>query len=225
MSRRRKQRQFHSTTAMLDLLFNTLLVFAAFFMLAFLLINPKDRQKKNTEAKADMLITVTWSNDSRDDVDMYVEDPIGKLVYFQRKEDGLMHLDRDDLGYDNDRIVTPMGVFEYKENREIVALRGVFPGEYVVNVHMYSKRTSGPTEVTIILEKVNPFLKLCASKTVVLINRGDEETAFRFTVNKEGEVTKVSNLKKIMAGPILGRNQNGSGMSSEEYNDEYGDEE
>ena len=194
-------KQAGTLTPFLDLLFNCLLAFAAFFMLAFLLVNPKVKHDKNVEAKAEVIITVTWPKENKDDVDTYVEDPLGALVFFQRKEDGLMHLDRDDLGHDNDYIRTPTGVFKYDENREIVTLRGLIPGEYVVNVHMYSKRNKEPVEVKIMLEKINPSLTLCGVKTVTLINHGDEETAFRFTVNKDGEITKLSHLKKTLAAP------------------------
>lgn len=192
---KKRWKQYGSSIAFLDLLFNILLAFVAFFMCAFLLVNPKVKQEKNVEAKAEMIITVTWPRECEDDVDTYVEEPTGKLVYFQRKEDGLMHLDRDDLGHANDKIITPSGTYEYNENREMVTLRGLIPGEYTVNVHMYSKRGKKPVEVTIILEKINPSLKLCASKTVTLTKNGDERTAFRFTI-KDGDVTEIIHLPK-----------------------------
>ncbi|GAG04744.1 unnamed protein product, partial [marine sediment metagenome] len=78
-----------------------------------------------------------------------------------------------------------------------------------------------------ILEKVNPFLKLCASKTVTLVNRGDEETAFRFTVDKEGEVSKVSHLKKVMVGPVMDDRNMGLNPREEEgepNEDDFGGE-
>ena len=70
-----------------------------------------------------------------------------------------MHLDRDDLGYSNDIIKTPFGPVEFKGNREIVTLRGTFPGEYVVNVHMFSYRGNDnhETPVQITLTQIEPF--------------------------------------------------------------------
>jgi hypothetical protein len=169
-----------------------------------------------------MVITVTWPKECKDDVDTYVEDPVGKLVNFQRKEDGLMHLDRDDLGRDNDVIRTPTGVYEYNENREIVTLRGLLPGEYTVNVHMYHKHKKEPVEVTIILEKINPSLKLCASEKCTLTIDGDEKTAFRFTVNQDGEITETNRLFKKLA--TVRRTNDYNDNWEEEYNDEYGEE-
>ena len=101
------KRNYHTETAFLDLLFNTLLCFAALFSLSFDLINPS-KQTKNVEAKADFIITVVWPADMDDDVDTYVEDPAGNLVAFMRREQGLMHLDRDDTGFQSDRIRTDL---------------------------------------------------------------------------------------------------------------------
>ena len=196
------KRNYHTNMAFLDLLFNTLLCFAALFVLSFILINPS-KKENNIKAKADFMITVTWNKDLDDDVDTYVEDPVGNLVAFMRREEGLMHLDRDDLGHRNDTINTPNGPIEYKDNREIVTLRGFFPGEYVVNVHMYMKREIAPTEVTIVLEKLNPYMIIMA-KNVILTTSGQEDTAFRFVVDSEGSVTKVNELKKTLVKSKVG---------------------
>ena len=190
------KRNYHTNMAFLDLLFNTLLCFAALFCLAFILINPSNKNK-TVEAKAEFMITIIWPADMDDDVDTYVEDPEGNLVAFNRREQGLMHLDRDDVGFSSDRIQTSFGVVEYKENREIVSLRGIVPGEYVVNVHMYTKREDKETPVTILLEKINPF-KLVTARNVVLVQQGDEKTAFRFTLDDEGKVIDTNDLEKSL---------------------------
>ena len=191
------KRNYHTNLAFLDLLFNTLLCFAALFSLAFILINPS-KKNKNVDAKAEFIITVIWPSDMDDDVDTYVEDPEGNLIAFNRREQGLMHLDRDDTGLSFDTISTSFGIVEYKENREMVTIRGYVPGEYVVNVHMYTKREDKETPVTIILEKINPY-KVVTGRNVVLKLRGDEKTAFRFTVDDEGKVIQTNQLEKGLA--------------------------
>ena len=195
------KRNYHTDLAFLDLLFNTLLCFAALFALSFILVNPS-MQNKNVEAKADFIITVTWPADMDDDVDTYVEDPAGNLVAFMRREQGLMHLDRDDVGFRSDRIDTAAGIVEFKENREIVTLRGTLAGEYVVNVHMYTKRSGeGPTPVAIRLEKLTPF-KIAAVRELTLMANSDEKTAFRFVLNDKGEVVDVNHLEKSLASKV-----------------------
>ena len=195
------KRNYHTDLAFLDLLFNTLLCFAALFALSFILVNPS-KQNKNVEAKADFIITVTWPADMDDDVDTYVEDPAGNLVAFMRREQGLMHLDRDDVGFRSDRIETAAGIVEFKENREIVTLRGTLAGEYVVNVHMYTKRSGeGPTPVAIRLEKLTPF-KIAAVRELTLMANSDEKTAFRFVLNDKGEVVDVNHIEKSLASKV-----------------------
>ena len=188
------KKNYHSHLSFLDLLFNTLLCFAALFLLSFLLINPS-KNENNVQSKADFIISVTWPPELDNDVDTYVRDPQGNLVGFMRREEGLMHLDRDDLGKSNDTIQTPFGPVEYPENKELVTLRGYMSGEYIVNIHMYTKRASAPqTEVTVQLDKLNPSIKTIIIKKVILKNNGDEKTAFRFILNKDGEVKEISEL-------------------------------
>lgn len=189
------KRNYHTNLAFLDVLFNTLLCFAALFALSFVLINPS-KSEKNVEMKAEFVIVVTWPQELDDDVDVYLEDPQGHLVAFMRREDGLMHLDRDDLGSRNDFINTPAGRIEYPQNREIVTIRGIVPGEYVLNVHMYTKKSVGvSTPVTVLVDKINPYGTVVV-KTVELGNAGDEKTICRFVVDKEGKVTDVTYLFK-----------------------------
>ena len=189
------KRNYHTNLAFLDVLFNTLLCFAALFALSFVLINPS-KTDKNTESKAEFIIVVTWPQELDNDVDVYLEDPQGNMVAFMRREDGLMHLDRDDLGSRNDSIMTPAGRIEYLENREIITIRGTVPGEYILNVHMYHKNSKEPlTPVTVIVDKINPYGTV-ALRTVELKDKGDEQTVCRFTVNNEGKVTNVSYLFK-----------------------------
>jgi len=188
------KRNYHTNLAFLDLLFNTLLCFATLFCLAFILINPA-RQDKNSDINAGFIITVVWPASLDDDVDTYVSDPQNNLVAYMRREQGLMHLDRDDVGFKSDRIVTPSGVVEFKENREVVTLRGTLSGEYVVNVHCYFKVGPEPVPVTIQIDKINPY-SVVLRETVDLTNKGEEITVTRFSVNSNGKVINVNKLPK-----------------------------
>lgn len=200
------RRNYSTSTGLLDLLFNTVLGFVALFFIAFIMMNPKEAKKANTESKAEFLVTVTWPNDQNDDVDSYMQDPLGHLIYFRRREDGLMHLDRDDTGNKGDRIQTPLGWVEFGDNREIMTVRGVIPGEYIVNIHMYRKNCPEPVEVTIQLDKVNPELSTVALEKITLNQNGDEKTAFRFTIDAEGKVTNVNRLEHPLAANEIEQN-------------------
>ena len=190
------RRPYNTNLAFLDLLFNTLLCFVVFFAIALVLINPESENRK-VEVKAEFIISVSWPGDMDDDVDLYVEDPAGNLVSFSRREDGLMHLDRDDLGQSNDIVETELGSIEYNENREVVTIRGTVPGEYVINVHMYSKRSEELTPVFVQIDKINPFSTVFTS-TIDLQHDGHEETAVRIVVDKDSNVESVNYLRKSL---------------------------
>ena len=199
------KREYHTNLAFLDVLFNTLLCFAALFAMSFILINPS-KKDNNVVEKGEFVIVMTWPKEMDNDVDIYVEDPEGNLVAFMRREEGLMHLDRDDLGQRNDIVQTQFGEIEYDENREIVTLRGIIPGEYVINVHMYMKREESLlTPITIQLDKINPYSTIMI-KRVTLGDSGEEKTAFRFTLNNDGDVVEINELQKTLVqqqGPTL----------------------
>ena len=184
----RRKGKYHSHTSFLDLLFNTLVGFVMLFIIAFLLISPI-KKKKDIEQKAEYVITVTWPNGFKDDVDTWLLDPAEKLLSFRSKEVGLMHLDRDDLGHLNDNQYVPgVGRINYPYNREITTIRGIMRGEYVLNIHMYRKAGKTPVPVTVTLEKLNPTVTLIYSTTQILSVKWEEKTIIRFTLDPDGEV-------------------------------------
>ena len=205
---RKKPRSYHSNTAFLDILFNTLVGFVLLFIIAFLLISPV-KKKKEIEQKAEYVITVTWPGEFGDDVDSWLEDPTGKIMYFRKKEVGLMHMDRDDLGKLNDQQFVPgIGVVNYPYNREITTIRGIMPGEYVFNVHLYRKENiDNPIPVTVILEKLNPHVKLLYSKVVTLSHFWEEKTIIRFVLDVDGEVTESFFIYKPLVEKIIGKRE------------------
>jgi hypothetical protein len=202
---RKKPKSYHSNTSFLDILFNTLVGFVLLFIIAFLLISPV-KKKKEIEQKAEYVISVTWPGEMGDDIDSWLEDPTGKIMFFRRKEVGLMHLDRDDLGRLNDTQFVPgIGMVNYPYNREITTIRGIMPGEYVFNIHLYRKTHSNSSiPVTVILEKLNPHVKLLYSKTVTLSNPWEEKTIIRFVLDVDGEVTESYFIYKPLVEQLIG---------------------
>ena len=183
----RQIRRFHNNLAFIDFLFILLLAFISMLILALLLINPVTK-KSEVERKAEYIIVLEWDNDSQDDVDLWVRNPLKKHVSFKNKVEGLMHLDKDDLGRINDTLVLPDGTRQIiLLNREVVSLRGWHEGEYVINVHMFNKRTTIPTNITVQMIKINPY-KILFEENIVLLKRGEEATIRRITMDKLGNI-------------------------------------
>ena len=190
-------RRRRSELGFTDLLFNALLGFVVMFVIAFLLINPV-AETGVVDNKAEFLITLTWPDGRREDVDLYVADPEGRLVWFRRREAGLMHLDRDDLGQSNDMIEVAGKKIVNPVNQEIVSIRGIAPGEYVVNLHLYRDDRGKAVPAKVKVEKLNPRVKLVYYGDVTLNGHGDEKTAVRFSVTSTGDFRDVNRLAKAI---------------------------
>lgn len=182
--------------AFLDLLFNMLLGFVMLFFISFYLMNPS-RSEADIKTKAEFVITVTWQEGNKCDVDTWLQDPLGNIVFFRQKEKGLMHLDRDDLGNVNDTIVLPSGQrIVLPINQELTTIRGFIPGEWILNIHMYKKRTEEGAVVEVFIDKLNPKVKKLFYKKIILSRQWQEVTVARFTMTQQGKVWDWNSLPK-----------------------------
>ena len=179
-----------STTGFLDLLFNFLLGFVVLFVLLLAIIKV-ETAKPGLEDQNEFVVTATWDDGSEDDVDLWARDPLGNIVSFRNRETGLMHLQRDDLGRRNDLLTTPEGrEVGSTLNQEVLNVRRLLPGQYLVNLHLYGRGASErpePANVTVRLIKVKPY-RVEAEVKVQLNSRGDERTALSFELLESGEV-------------------------------------
>ena len=190
-------REDNSSEAITDMLFNALLGFAFMFFIAFMLINPEP-ESGQIDTNADFIITTTWPDDHPDDVDTYVEDPIGNIVWYHVPEAGLIHLDRDDRGLYRDTIMVGDVEMTNPLNQETVSIRGTVAGEYVVNVVHYVANFAEPLPVSVKVEKINPRVTVVYYGVVHLTGVGDEQTAIRFTLDENGQVIASSKRQKSL---------------------------
>ena len=183
--------------AFTDILFNALLGFAFMFAVAFMLIRPEVIQGK-VNPKAEFMITASWPDGHQDDIDLIVEDGEGNLVWFDAREAGLMHLDRDDRGWLGDSITVSGKKIDNPLNQETVTLRGIAAGEYVVNLLHYKAESGQSVPVKVKVEKLNPQVVVVYAGVNNLAGAGDEQTAVRFNVDATGAVTKLTSRNKML---------------------------
>jgi len=193
--RRRRSRQYRSTDPFIDLLFNALLGFTFLFLVSVMFMNPEAR-KGRIDLKAEYIISVTWPDQLADDIDIWVQDPIGETVSYLRKDAGWLHLDRDDRGEINDTIIIDGKELVYPINQEVVTIRGIIPGEYVVNLYYYTSAQPGPVDALVKVEKVNPTLKTVYVQKLALNKQDDERTVVRFSLNRSGDIADINQLQK-----------------------------
>ena len=190
--------------AFTDLLFNSLLGFAFMFAIAFMLISDPTEGGK-IESKAEILISVRWPDKHPDDVDAIVESPEGDLVWYHNRDTGLMHLDRDDRGIFADKMNVNGAVISNPINQETVTIRALQPGEYVVNLLHYQANYDEPLTVDVKVEKLNPEVELIYYGSHELEGIGDEETAVRFSVDSQKNISNVNQMPKRLLTKALGR--------------------
>lgn len=191
----RRSRHYGDQDPFTDLLFNTLLAFTFLFILVLIFLNPPAKTGI-IDPKAEFIITTTWQDGSPDDVDIWVEGPDGQTVWFNSPSLGLMHLDRDDRGMTNDTILVGGKEIINPLNQEVVTIRGYIEGEYIVNLHYYATQTNQAVTANVNVAKVNPKLEVVYYGDVDLVKPGEEKTAVRFSVSRQGEVYNINTLPK-----------------------------
>jgi hypothetical protein len=179
------------------MLFKALQVVTFLFFIALLVMNPQAKEGK-VESKAEFIVTMSWPDAHPDDVDLYVEDPGGNIVWYHEREAGFMVLDRDDRGGANNSITVNGRKFASPIRQETVTIRAIVAGEYTVNVNHYLATTGRPVPVTVKVEKLNPTVQVIYYDTLMLDHSGQEDTAVRFRVAENGEVTDVSRRAKSL---------------------------
>jgi hypothetical protein len=198
MNRLRRHGREPEVDPFYDMLFNLLIAFVFCFIVALLAMNPKALKAGDVPAKAEYMMTLSWPDGNPNDIDAWAQGPTGDLVWFRAREAGLMHLDRDDRGLENDSIVVNGRKLINPINQEVVTIRGIAPGEYVVNAHYYESKDSTPVEVTLTVVKVNPKAEIVFHGQQTLAKKGDEATLVRFSVAPNGDISDIGTLAKTL---------------------------
>ena len=206
-------KKFDFRTAYIDLLINLLTGTVVLFILTTLLIAPISKNTEGIKKNADYVITLEWPNEMDCDIDMWVRDPQNNIVSYRFMEAGLMYFERDDMGkrrsvYEIDGkeiVIDP-------DNKEFVTLRGTFPGEYVVNLHVYScldKMTNRglpaghQIEIPVIVElvRINPSFIVVKHIEMKIDSVWQEKTAIRFVMDDKKNIIRFkSDFVSIISG-------------------------
>ena len=193
------------------MLFKALQVIAFLFFIALLSIAPDNKDGK-IDSKAEFLITMDWPDNHPDDLDLFVQDPIGNIAWYRHREAGFLTLDRDDRGGANDFILVNGRKIPSPIREEIVTVRGVVAGEYTVNVSHFQATTGQPVAATVKVQKLNPTAQLVFDDKVTVDHTGDEKTALRFRVDAEGKVVDVQRRPKSLLETFRNVRANGADL-------------
>jgi hypothetical protein len=140
---------------------------------------------------------------------MFVQDPIGNMVWYRRREAGFMLLDRDDRGGANDFILVNGRKILSPIRQETVSIRGIVAGEYTVNVYHFVAMGREPVPVSVKVEKLNPTVQVVHYATIMLEAAGSERTAVRFSIDAKGGIVDVNNREKSLLQTLRNPRRNG----------------
>lgn len=189
-------------------LFKALQAMAFLFFIALLAAAAKPKDGK-VDTKAEFLISMDWPDDHPDDMDVFVQDPLGNVVWYRRRDAGFMTLERDDRGGANDFLLVHGRKVLTSTREELVSIRGIVAGEYTVNVYHFTAVTGRPVPVTVTVQKLNPTVTIVAKETVDVDRAGMEKTAVRFTIDRDGAVTGTSRVDRSILQGFYDARRNG----------------
>lgn len=199
---------YDSGLSFTDMLFNYLLAFGFLLAIALMLIRPPTEPAKSVSLRAEFVLTMTWPDGSFDDVDLWLMLPDGKKVFFRQQDVEYVTLDRDDLGAMRDFYTDGNGQRQLATgNREMMTIRAIVPGRYVVAAHVYAANATAtdydqpgkewratvplPYAASLEVTKLNPRVTEVLKATVQLAERGQEAVFAAFEVDADGKVTGV----------------------------------
>ena len=168
-----------------------MLALAGFVVLVILLLPhfnpPGAKSAEGTTPPGNVIVEVRWPDEIDADVDLWVEAPGDVPVGYSNKGGAVFNLLRDDLGKRAD--VTGL-------NYETSYSRGILPGEYAVNLHLYrnpSKAYPVPvTVVTSVKQAANEAARQLLASKALLVREGEELTVYLFGLSTAGALVAGS---------------------------------
>ena len=176
------------STVFRDVIMLALVGFVALVIIMLPHIQPPGAETTGeVAAPGNVIVEIRWPDEIDADVDLWVQAPGDIPVGYSNKGGAVFNLLRDDLGKRAD--VTGL-------NYETSYSRGISPGEYTVNLHLYRNPSQTfPVQVTVVTsvkrDTQERAEQLLASK-VLLLRDGEETTVYRFRLTKKGELVAGS---------------------------------
>jgi hypothetical protein len=175
-------------TVFRDVIMLALAGFVAMVILLLPHLNPPgETAAKAADPPGNVIVEVRWPDELDSDVDLWVEAPGDVPVGYSNKGGAIFNLLRDDLGHKRDAT---------EINYEVSYSRGIPPGEYTVNLHLY--RNAGgvlPVPVTVVTsvkQETNERPRQLLSSKIELDREGMEVTVYRFQLTERGTLVPGS---------------------------------
>lgn len=197
--------KYGSNISFIDMLFALLLGVFAIFILTCIMIGSPKQNNQTPNDKSQVMITMTWDDQSANDIDMWVLTPEHNMIGYTNKENTYMALERDDTGLGSDTAIVNGKPMILRVNKEIIRIRQRRPGHYVVNGYYYAAHTdteknifyTGAMDVRFEIAEINPIYNILFVRTINLKLPGSQVTAFEFDILPDGKVTNFETSHNI----------------------------
>ena len=182
-------------TVFRDVITLALCGFVAVVILLLPHLNPKQEAQAAVASAVpgNVMVEARWADELDTDIDLWVQAPGDVPVGYSNKSGVIFNLLRDDLGRNADPT---------QLNYEVSYSRGVPPGEYAVNLHMYRNKSKvSPVKVTVVTSVKKPnseSAKQILTSSIDLMAENQETTVYRFKLTDAGELVpgSVNSLPK-----------------------------
>jgi hypothetical protein len=175
-----------SGTIFRDVILLALIGFVAMVVMLLPHLRKSEVEAQDHKAPGNVIVEMHWPSEQHVDVDLWVMGPNSTPVGFWNLGNRVFNLLRDDLGIEGDAT---------NENYEVAYSRGIPPGEYIVNVHMYGPVPKGmtiPVTVVVSVRRDMQATKQILKTQIKLKRRHQEETAYRFRLTSKGDLVEDS---------------------------------
>lgn len=164
-------------------------------LLVFVLLPQQPSANEDSRPPGQVIVEIRWPDGMNTDVDLWVEAPRGMSVGYSRRAGEFFNLLRDDLGAIRDML---------ELNYEAAYTRGAPPGEYIVNLHLYSNAEQVyPVSVEVAVSvRMDGGMRNILHRKVNLTHNDQEVTVARFSLDADGALVpgSIHDLPKVLRG-------------------------
>ena len=175
-----------SGTVFRDVLMLALTGFVAIVLMLLPHLTRSTEKTSEHQEPGNVIVEMRWPSEQPVDVDLWVKAPGDIPVGFYNQGSKLFNLLRDDLGNKGDAT---------ELNYEIAYSRGIPPGEYVVNAHMYGPLALGasvPVKIVVSTRRDDGEVRQILTTEILVRRHNQEITAFRFHLTDAGDLVTDS---------------------------------
>ncbi|MCS7317094.1 MAG: hypothetical protein NZZ41_02075 [Candidatus Dojkabacteria bacterium] len=185
-----------SNIAYLNLALTLTKAFLIMLLIVFTLISIEDQKEKGISKKAELIIELSWEENSLNDLDLFLLTPEKETIFYSYKENkkGTLILERDNRGFNNKDNIP--------ERNEIISFRSLDDGDYFLSVLLYDvhgdlKFNPGdilinPIKFTVKIIRLNPSVETLYFKSFEFKKMREEIKILKFSI-KDGNLNIFEN--------------------------------